>query len=78
MASRIDIVEGGMGFSDEGCRYKWYWDWLELYREDTGDDRKSESAVNLSVCVKVWYGDRLWKLKTAGGTYCKFCRKEIN
>ena len=49
MARRLDVVNRGKPFSDEGCCYQWSWHWLDadfVVFDDDGNERSSADMVN--------------------------------
>ena len=65
MARRI--VNHGEEFSDDSCRYKWKWSWMNEVWQPLSPD---------STAVR--YGQWLRKLSEPGKSYCILCRLELN
>ena len=68
MARRLDVVDRGKPFSDEGCRYQWSWHWLDadfVVFDDDGNE------------IKCRYGEFYRKLTAADKAHCTLCDKEI-
>ena len=67
MAFRTGIVERGSDvYTDEDCRYKWNWGWVDRDVEVEEDGKK-----------KTYRCSWVRKLRTAGTAYCTLCRKEL-
>ena len=58
MAPKLDVVDHGKPFSDEGCYYQWSWHWLDadfVVFDDDGNEK-----------IKCRYGEFYRKLTAAG------------